>query len=94
VVTPDNYHPPLLLDFDLTLDWHHISLTYHHSYTLGDYLLLYNVLRHSDWSCFLNENSVDSAVNNLTAIVREAITIAIPYTNPKILPFRIGFLLL
>jgi hypothetical protein len=30
----------------------------------------------------------------ISLIVRENITIAIPYTNPKILPFRIGFLFL
>jgi hypothetical protein len=40
-------------------------------------LLLHNVLRHSDWSCVLNENSVDYAMNNLFAIVREAINLAI-----------------
>jgi hypothetical protein len=38
------YHPPLLLDFSLTLDFHLISLTPHRSYAPGEYLLLYNVL--------------------------------------------------
>jgi hypothetical protein len=56
-----------------------------------DYLLLHNVLCHSDWSCVLNENSVDSAVNNLTAIVREDLNVTY---NPKILPFHSGFLML
>jgi hypothetical protein len=45
--------------------------------------LLYNVLRYSDWSCVLNENPVDSAVNNPTAIVREAMNFAIPYIKSK-----------
>jgi hypothetical protein len=35
--------------------------------------LLCNVLHHSDCYCVLNENSFDSAVNNLTALVRETI---------------------
>jgi hypothetical protein len=91
VDTPDNCHPPLLLDFTLTLGCHRIPLTPHRSYAEGDYVLLYNILRHSDWSCVLNENSIDSPVNNLTAIVPEAITLDIPYIKSKILPFFIGF---
>jgi hypothetical protein len=46
-------------------------------------MLLYNVFRHSDWSCVLNKNSVDAAVNNLAATVRKAINLAIPYVRPK-----------
>jgi hypothetical protein len=65
VVTPDKYHPPLL-GFNLTIDCHRVSLTAHSSCAQGDFLLLY-VLRHSDWSCVLNENSYDSAVNHITA---------------------------
>jgi hypothetical protein len=42
-------------------------------YGRGDYLLLYNTLLNSDWSCVYSENSDDSAVLNLTAIVSEAI---------------------
>jgi hypothetical protein len=38
---------------------------------------------HSDWSCVLNINSVDSANYNLIAIVREAINLAIPYVRSK-----------
>jgi hypothetical protein len=82
VVTTDKYHPPLL-KFKLTLNCHHISLTPRRSYAKGDYMLLYNVLRHSDWSCVLNENAVDAAVNNLTATVRKAVHLAIPYARPK-----------
>jgi hypothetical protein len=55
----------------------------HRSYAQGDYLLLYNVLRNSEKSCVLNKNSVDSAVNNLTGIVRESINVAISYTKSK-----------
>jgi hypothetical protein len=83
VVTPDKYHPPLLLFFKLTLNCHSTSLTLRRSYAQGDYLSLYNVLRHTDWSCVLNEESVDSAVSSLTAIVREAINVAIPYVRSK-----------
>jgi hypothetical protein len=50
VVTSDKYHPPLLLRFKLTLYCHHISLTPHRNYAKDDYMLLYNVLRQSDWS--------------------------------------------
>jgi hypothetical protein len=42
-----------------------------------------HVLRHSEWSCVLNVNSFGSAVNNLTAIAREAINLAIPYVKSK-----------
>jgi hypothetical protein len=74
VVTPDKCYPPVLVHFNLTLVYHRIPLTPHCSYDHGDYPLLYNILRHSDWSCVLNEYSVDSSVNNLIAMVREAIT--------------------
>jgi hypothetical protein len=46
-------------------------------------MLLYNILRQSDWSCVLNENSVDAAINNLTARVCKAMNLAIPYVRPK-----------
>jgi hypothetical protein len=46
-------------------------------------LLLCIALRRPDWSCVLNENSVDSAVNNLTAIIREAINLAISHRKSK-----------
>jgi hypothetical protein len=75
LVTPHTFHPSLLLDFKLTFDCHRIPLTPHRSHTQGDYLLLYNVLRHTDWSSVLSENSIDSAVYNLTAIMREAINV-------------------
>jgi hypothetical protein len=93
LLTPDKYHPPLL-DFDLTLDCHRISLAHHRSYAQGDYLLLCSVLRHSDCFCILNENYVHSALNNLTGILREAGNLAIPYIKSEVLPFRIGFLIL
>jgi hypothetical protein len=83
VVTPDKYHPPLLLGFNLTLGCHRISLSPHRTYAQGDCLLHYNDLHHCDWSCVLNENSVDSAVNYLTAILREAIKLAIPHRKSK-----------
>jgi hypothetical protein len=84
----------LLLGFSLTLGCHRISQTPYRGYAQSDYLLLYNVIRHSDWSCVLRENYIDSVVNNLTAIVSEAINLAIPHKNARILPFRIGFLIL
>jgi hypothetical protein len=84
VVTRNKYHPPLLLDFSLTPDSHLIFLTSHRSYAKGEYLLIYDVLRHSDWSYVLNENSVDCAMNNNhTNIVREAVYLAIPYIQSK-----------
>jgi hypothetical protein len=83
VVTTDKYHPPLILSFKLTHYFHYSSLTPRHSYAKGDYILLYNILHQTDWSYVLNENSVDAAVNNLTAMVRKAINIAIPLVRPK-----------
>jgi hypothetical protein len=47
-------------------------------------LLLYDSLLDSDWSCVLHENSVDSAVNNLTATVSKAIDLAIPFVKANI----------
>jgi hypothetical protein len=52
------------------------------SYKHGDYLLLYTILSNCDWSCVLNEYSVDFAVHNLTARVSEAINEA----NPSLIP--------
>jgi hypothetical protein len=74
VVTSVKYHPPLLLGFNLTLGCHLVSLTPRRSH---------DVLRHSGWSFVLNENSVHSAVHNLTATVREAINVMIPYIKYK-----------
>jgi hypothetical protein len=62
VVTPDKYHPPLLLGFNLTLDCHRVSLTPHRSYDQRDCLLFCRVFRRSDWFYVLNENSVDSVL--------------------------------
>jgi hypothetical protein len=78
MVTLVKYHPPIL-DFNLTVDCHQISQTPQRSYAQGDCMLLFNVLRHSDWSCALSENCVDSAVNNPTGIVRQAINVVSPY---------------
>jgi hypothetical protein len=83
IIIIDKYHPPLLLDFKLSFDCCRISLSPHRSYAQGDYQLLYNVLHYSDWSCVLNVNSVDSAVYNLTATVRKAISRAISYVRSK-----------
>jgi hypothetical protein len=76
VFAHDKYHQ-LILDFDFTLDYYRVSLIHHHYYAQGDYLLIRNVLRLSDCSHVLNENSFDSAVNILTVIVRDAINISI-----------------
>jgi hypothetical protein len=83
VVTPDKYHPPLNLDLELIFYVRHIPLSPQRNFAQGDYLLLYNVLSQVNWSCILNDNSVDSAVNNLTDIVREAINLAVPYKRRK-----------
>jgi hypothetical protein len=71
VVTPDKYHPPLYLELELTLDARRIRRI-----AIPLYLLLSQV----NWSCVLNDNSVDSAV---TDIVREAINLAVPYKKRK-----------
>jgi hypothetical protein len=52
-------------------------------YGQGDYLLLYNTSSKCDWSCALNENSVDSSVYNFTASVSEATNEAILSVKPK-----------
>jgi hypothetical protein len=83
VVNPDRYHPPLNLDLELIFDFLRIPLSPQHNFAQGDYLLLYNVLTHVDWSRVLNDNSVDFAVNNLTDIIREAINLAVPYKRKK-----------
>jgi hypothetical protein len=44
VVTPDNYHPPFLLDFNLTLVCHPISLTPHRSWAQGYTIMSYAIL--------------------------------------------------
>jgi hypothetical protein len=81
MVSPDKYHPPLLLDFQLMLDYSYLLSTSRRLYGRGDYLLLYNTLLSSNWSCVYNENSVDFAVLNLTATVSEAINQAIPFVK-------------
>jgi hypothetical protein len=83
VVAPDNYHPPLNLDFKVTLDSLPTFLNLGRNYGQGDYLLLYNTLSNYDWSCVLNEDSVDSAVYNFTASVSETINETIPFVKPK-----------
>jgi hypothetical protein len=84
VVAPDNYHPPLNLDFKLTSDSQPTFLTPRRNYGQGDCLLLYNTLSNYDWSCVLNENSVDSAaVYNFTASVSETLNETIPFVKPK-----------
>jgi hypothetical protein len=87
MVIPDKYRPPLLLDFKLTLDCHCTSLTPHHSYAQGDYLLLYNILYQSDWSCVLNENSVELAMCNLSSMVHEYMNLVIPHVRSKYYTF-------
>jgi hypothetical protein len=81
MVSSDKYHPPLLLDFHLMLDYSYLLSTPRRLYGRGDYLLLYNTLFRSDWPCVYNEKSVNSAVLNLTAIVAEAINQANPFVK-------------
>jgi hypothetical protein len=73
MVAPDNCHPPLHLNFKLTVDFQMALMTTQRSYKHGDYLLFYTTLSNCDWSCVLSENSVDFAVHNLTAHVSEVI---------------------
>jgi hypothetical protein len=74
MVVPANYHPPFHLNLKLTVDFQPAVMTPQRSYKHGNYLLLYTTLSNCDWSCVLNETSVHSAVNSLTARVSEAIT--------------------
>jgi hypothetical protein len=83
VVAPNNYHPPLNLDSKFTLDFQLTFLTPRRNYGQPDYLLLYNTLSNYDCSCVLNENSVDSAVYNVTASMSETINETIPFAKPK-----------
>jgi hypothetical protein len=83
MISPDNYHPPLSLNFKLTIDFQPAIMTPQRSYKHGDYLLLYTTLSNCYWSCVLNENSVVSAVHNLTVRVSEAINEAIPSLMPN-----------
>jgi hypothetical protein len=83
VAAPDNYHPPLNLDFKLTFDSQLTFLIPRRNYGQGDYLLLYKTLCNYAWSCVLNENSVDSAVYNFTASVSETINETISMVKPK-----------
>jgi hypothetical protein len=89
MVSLDKYHPPLLLDFQLMLAYSYL-LSMPHLYGQGDYLLLYNTLLDSDWSCVHNENSLNSAILNLTAIVFEAINHAIVFVKCRNSAFCIG----
>jgi hypothetical protein len=81
MVSPDKYHPPLLIDFQLMLDYSYLLSTPRRLYGRGDYLLLYNTLLNSDCSCVYNENSVDSSFLNLTSSVSEAIKEAILFVT-------------
>jgi hypothetical protein len=83
LVAPDNYHPPLDLEFKLIFNSQYTVLVPRCNCGKGDYLLLYDTLLNSDWSCVLNENSVDSAVKNPTAAVSETIDLAIPFVKPN-----------
>jgi hypothetical protein len=83
MVAPDIYHLPLVLDFKLIFDYQYTSLIPWRSCDKGDYLLLYNTLYNFDWPCILNENSVESAVYNLTAVVSQAVNPVIPVVEPK-----------
>jgi hypothetical protein len=88
LIAPDNYRPPPHLNFKLTVDFQPAITTPQRSYKHGDYLLIYTTLSNCDWSCVLNENSVDSAVHRLTARVSEAINEVIPslITNSSTFP--------
>jgi hypothetical protein len=90
-VAPDNYHPPLHLNLKLTVDFQPAIMTPQRSYKHGDYLLLYTTLSNCDWSCVLNENSVDSAVHNLTVRMSEAINEAISSLIPNSSTFPHSF---
>jgi hypothetical protein len=46
-------------------------------------VILYGTLYNSDWSCIFNENSVDSAVYNLTATASETADVPIPFVKHK-----------
>jgi hypothetical protein len=83
MVSPDKYHPPLLIVFQLMLDYSYLLSTPRRLYGRGDYLLLYNTLLNYDCSCVYNENSVDSAFLNLTVIVSEATNQEIPFGKYK-----------
>jgi hypothetical protein len=79
----NNYHPPLHLNLKLTVDCQPAIMTPQRTYKHGDYLLLYTTLSNCDWSCVLNENSIDSAVHSLTARMSEAMNEAIPSLIPN-----------
>jgi hypothetical protein len=59
----------------------------------GDYLLLYKVLRHSDWSFVPRINAVESVVYHFTAAVLEIINLANCYVRAKNRAFPIGSLI-
>jgi hypothetical protein len=83
VISYGKYYLPLFLDLNLILCCHRISLTPYRSYAQSYYLFLYNILCHLDICYFLNENTANSVVYNLTVKMREAINLAIPYIRSK-----------
>jgi hypothetical protein len=89
IVTLDNYHPPLV-DFKLIFDCKPTPLTPRHSYTKGDYLLLYNTLSNCDWSCVLNETSINSAVYKITACVSNLLMMPFRLKDQKVILFLTG----
>jgi hypothetical protein len=56
-------------------------------YVQDDYMLLYNILGHSDWFCVPNVNAVDPAVYTFAALVLEGINLAILYVRSRNLAF-------
>jgi hypothetical protein len=90
MVSPDKYHPPHLLDFQLMLNYSYLLSTRRRLYGKGDYILRYNTLLNSDWSCVYNKNSVHSTFRNLTATVSEAINQAILFVKYGNFSSRIG----
>jgi hypothetical protein len=81
MVIPDSYHPSILQDSKLTLEYNHTSRTPHRNCVQDDSFLLYNSLLASCWLGVLNENSIDSAVHQLTSALTEAMSLAIPFVK-------------
>jgi hypothetical protein len=79
LVTPDAYHPPLLIDVILPYKKNNLNCwSRHYIYAAGDYSLLYNLLCTYDWSNVYEAVSVDAAVTSLNAAVLGAMELAIP----------------
>jgi hypothetical protein len=98
MIASDNYHPPLSLDFKLTNECQHTFLTPRCSNGRLDCLkmtafclLFCDTLSSSDWSYFLYENYVDSAVYDLIASMSKAVNEAIPSVQLKVQPFLTHF---